>query len=44
MAPRKKTSEEFINQAISKHGKIYDYSKTNYYNYDIKVKIMMVKL
>ena len=37
---RKKTTEQFIEEAILKHGKKYDYSKSNYLNSRTKIKIV----
>jgi G:T-mismatch repair DNA endonuclease (very short patch repair protein) len=37
---RLKTTEEFIKQAISFHGTIYDYSLVNYVNTDTKIDII----
>ena len=37
---RKKTTEQFIGEAILKHGKKYDYSKSNYLNNRTKIKII----
>lgn len=37
---RKKTTEEFIEQAIVQHGNKYDYSKVEYKNTNTKVKII----
>jgi hypothetical protein len=38
--PKKKTKEEFIRDAIAKHGLLYDYSKTIYKNTRTKVTII----
>lgn len=35
-----KTTEEFINEAVQKHGNLYDYSLVEYVNTDTKVKIV----
>jgi hypothetical protein len=37
---RHKTNDEFITDAIKKHGKKYDYSKANYINAYTKIKII----
>lgn len=39
MSPRALTTEDFIRRAISIHGERYDYSKTEYVNYNTKVTI-----
>jgi len=37
---RKKTTKQFIEEAILKHGKKYDYSKSNYINSSTKITIV----
>jgi hypothetical protein len=39
----KQTQDEFLNKAKSVHGKKYDYSKVNYKNSQIKIKIICPK-
>ena len=38
--PKRKTTEEFIADAIKVHGDEYDYSKVNYVNNNTKVEII----
>jgi len=38
--PRKSTIEEFINNAIKKHGNVYGYDKVEYINNSTKVDII----
>ena len=39
--PKKKTQEEFVEEAIKIHGDKYDYSKVNYVNAKTKVIIIL---
>lgn len=37
--PKRKTREEFIREAIKKHGNRFDYSKVNYINNNTNIII-----
>ena len=39
---RRKTTEEFIAEAILKHNGVYDYSKVNYCGAEIKIEIIFM--
>lgn len=43
MSAKKKTTEQFIEEATNKHNGKYDYSKTEYVNPHTKIKIICHK-